>query len=129
MGDPNTSYAVGGEAMRQAIQWWLNPVVDRLNNMHGKYFPAARDAVYDGVMGHSPGWQGGEGHGGVRPASFEFLSDVFAAADSLCDDQGQAAASLQDYRTMLLKHVAWAERTDQEQAENFHSIRRQMDEG
>ena len=128
MTDGDTHYAIDGDAMRQAIEWWLDPVINRLQNMHDKYFPVARDAVYDGVMGHSPGWQGGDGHGFVKGASFEFLSDVFGAADSLCEDQGQAASSLKDYRTMLLKHVAWAERTDQEHAEHFHSIRRGMDE-
>ncbi|MBP2325378.1 hypothetical protein JOF56_005763 [Kibdelosporangium banguiense] len=64
----------------------------------------------------------------MREASMSFFGQVSASLQFLRIDQGQVIDSLNMYKDMLLKHVAWAERMDAEQAQRFNNLANEMPE-
>jgi hypothetical protein len=120
VGDHTHEFAIDPGAVRRGVSLWLDPVIHRLDEINNS-FTAAKEKVDQGQSGAS-GWVGGEGHGVVRDATVSFFSQVSASLQFLRIDQGQTINSLNTYRDMLLKHAAWAERTDAQQAQRFNSI-------
>ena len=120
MGDPSKEYGVNPGAMRHGIEIWLDPVINRLGEIN-KSFETGQDSAAKGES-MAEGWVAGQGHGDVREAAQSFFSQVTASLEFLRIDQGQVIDSLNTYRDMLLKHAAWAERTDAQQAQRFNSI-------
>ncbi|TDP95060.1 hypothetical protein [Labedaea rhizosphaerae] len=126
MGDPSNEYAIDADAFRRAIDLWLTPVIDRLKQNNDSYTNAYNTM---NSAGSTPGWVSGYGHGDVLSASQSFLNQVGAAIEFLRIDQGQVIDSLSTYRDMALKHIAWAERTDAEHAQNFTNIANNLGQG
>jgi hypothetical protein len=109
------------------VSLWLDPVIQRLGEIDNS-FGTAHEKVRQGQSG-APGWVGGEGHGAVRAASVSFFGQVSASLQFLRIDQGQVIDSVSTYKDMLLKHVAWAERMDAEQAQRFNKIANELPGG
>ena len=126
MGDPSNEYAIDADAFRRAIGYWLTPVIDRLNEINGSFGNAA---TMTGSAASTPGWVGGRGNGEVLSASQSFFNQVTGSIQVLGIDQEQVINSLTTYRDMALKHIAWAERTDAEHAQNFTNISDTMGQG
>ena len=126
MGDPSKEYSIDGEAFVRAIGYWLTPVIDQLNANKGSYDSAATMA---GSAASTPGWVGGNGNGDVLSASQSFFNQVTGSIQSLMIDQEQVINSLNTYRDMALKHIAWADRMDADHAQRFNSIANNMGKG
>jgi hypothetical protein len=120
MGDPTQEYAIDPGAFRRGVSLWLDPVIQRLGEINNSS-ATAKEKVNQG-QSSAPGWVGGEGHGVVRESCVSFFDQVSASLQFLRIDQGQVIDSLNIYRDMILKHIAWAERTDAEHAQRFNSI-------
>lgn len=127
MGDHTQEFAVNPAAVREGVSLWLDPVIQRLGEIDNS-FGTAHEKVRQGQSG-APGWVGGEGHGAVRAASVSFFGQVSASLQFLRIDQGQVIDSVSTYKDMLLKHVAWAERMDAEQAQRFNKIANELPGG
>ncbi len=120
-------YAVDADAMRHAIEIWLDPVIERLGVIN-KSFEGGQDSAAKG-QSLTDGWVAGQGHGEVREAAQSFFNQVTASLEFLRIDQGQVIGSLNTYKDMLLKHLAWAERTDGEHAQTLNNIASEMGQG
>jgi hypothetical protein len=120
MGDPSKEYGINPGAMRHGIELWLDPVINRLGE-NNKSYETGQDNAAKG-QSLAEGWVAGQGHGEVRAAAQSFFDQVTGSLQFLRIDQGQVIDSLNTYKDMLLKHVAWAERTDGEHAQNFNNI-------
>jgi hypothetical protein len=120
MGDPSQEYAINAADFRQGIEWWLDPVIDRLGEIDDSFRTAGEKA--QAGLSNAPGWVGGEGHGEVRSACQSFFDQVTASIQFLRIDQGQVVDSMAAYKDMALKHIAWAERIDADHAQHFNSI-------
>ncbi|OLF19544.1 hypothetical protein [Actinophytocola xanthii] len=131
MGAPGSGrepdYALEPRALENGIGWFLDPVIEGLRGIDGLY-AAARDEVVAAHASERPGWFGGEGTGEVRAASSSFLNEVAWQLQLLAGDQSELLASLRDYRSVLIGHIAWARETDGRAAERFRAIERDLDE-
>ena len=127
MGDPSTEYAIDSDAMRNGIRLWLDPVIARLGEIEKSFETGRTKAAQGQTM--TPGWVAGQGHGQVRDAASSLFYQVTASLEFLHIDQDQVVNSLGTYRDMMLKHVAWAERTDGEHAQHFSTIADTMGRG
>lgn len=125
--DPTQVYALNPDHMEQSIQQFLTPVIDKLANI-GSGYVAAQGEVEAAYGSETPGWFGGEGNGEVKLACGAFLGEVKDQLAALVADQNELTTSLQDYRTMLLQHIQWARETDEQRAQDFRAIERQLDE-
>jgi len=124
MGDPSEEYAINTGSMENGIKLWFDPVVDRLNTINSSFAAGQASAAHGQSM--AAGWVAGQGHGDVRDAASSFFSQVVTSLEFLRMDQGQVISSLGTYKDMMLKHIAWAERTDSEHAQNFTNIANNM---
>jgi hypothetical protein len=120
MGDPSQEYTIDADYFREAISWWLDPVIQRLGEVDASFATAGEKA--EAGLANAPGWVGGEGHGEVRSAAQSFFDQVTASIQFLRIDQGQVINSITTYKDMALKHIAWAERIDADHAQHFDSI-------
>jgi hypothetical protein len=120
MGDPSKEYGINPGAMRHGIELWLDPVINRLGEINQSYETGQDNAAKGQSM--AEGWVAGQGHGEVRASAQSFFDQVTASLQFLRIDQGQVIDSLNTYKDMMLKHIAWAERTDGEHAQNFSNI-------
>jgi hypothetical protein len=123
---PDPDYALDPDRLEVAIEWFLTPLINDLARL-AKSYAAAHVEVGDAHASEMPGWFGGEGNGEVRSASSSFLNEVTWQVQQLADDQTQLLASLRDYRSMLVRHIAWARETDERVAERFRAIERDLD--
>ena len=125
--DPTRVYAISPDYMERMIDWYLTPVIDKLGQL-GTGFAEAHGEVKSAHDNQTPGWFGGEGHGDVKAATSSFLNEVGHQLEQLVGDQRALASSLTEYRTKLRNHITWARDTDNQQADNFRSIERHLDE-
>jgi hypothetical protein len=126
MGDPSKEYSIDGQAFVRAIGYWLTPVIDGLTANKGSYETAS---TLTSSAASTPGWVGGYGNGDVLSASQSFFNQVTGSIQSLMIDQEQVVNSLSTYRDMAMKHIAWADRTDNDHAQNFNNIANNMGQG
>jgi len=124
LGDPSKEYAVNPGAMRHGIELWLDPVINRLGEINTSFETAQDNATKGQSM--AEGWVAGQGHGDVRESARSFFGQVTASLELLRIDQGQVINSLNTYKDMMFKHIAWAERTDGAQAQRFNNIASDM---
>lgn len=125
--DPDKVYMLSPDHMEEAIEIYLDPVVQELGRVAGTY-RAAHDEAKAAHDQETPGWFGGEGNGHVRPAISSFLNQVTYEVSLLVADQDQLVASLQNYRAALQAHIDGARRTDLANAEVFDAIHRDLNE-
>ncbi len=124
--DPDKVYELSPTHMAEGIEIYLDPVVRDVQRVAGTY-RAAYDQAKAAHDQETPGWFGGEGNGHVRPAISSFLNEVVYQVGELVGDQEQLAASLQNYRDVLMAHIDKAVRTDLANADRFLAIHRELD--
>lgn len=126
--DSQGVYAINGPAMEDGIRRWLTPVVDDLKRISGGYTQSHADvaAAHDS---EAAGWFGEQGNVEVRWASSSFLNATEWQLRQLTDDAAQLAASLEEYRAMLLEHINAARAMDERNAERFRAIEGELGEG
>jgi hypothetical protein len=125
---PNGVYALNPEHMKRGIELYLDPVIRDVEQLSASY-TQAHDEVVAAHSTQAAGWFGGEGNGEVRPATSSFLNEMEWQLRQLAEDQRQLAASLQEYRNALQKHIQGAVAWDSENAERFHAIQRDLEAG
>lgn len=123
--DPSKCYKLSPDHMELSMRWYLDPVIRQLASLQKEY-GAAHTEVTQARDSEAPGWFGGEGNGSVRPATTAFLDQVVAQLGALATDQGSLAASLQEYRNALQGHIDWAREHEQECADRFTSLQREL---
>ncbi|MBP2321528.1 hypothetical protein JOF56_001913 [Kibdelosporangium banguiense] len=83
---PDPDYAVDPTTMREAVRWYLTPVITDLETMSGG-FTAAHGEVKAAHDTEAPGWFGGVGSGDIRLASSSFLNAAEWQLRQLTQDQ------------------------------------------
>jgi len=119
-------YGINPSKMARAIEWYLVPVVTRLDQNSQSYSEAHAE-VAAAHASETPGWFGGEGNGVVRTASSSFLNALEWQLRQLVQDQTELATSLHEYKDMLEAHLEWATSTDQAIADRFNAIGNDLD--
>jgi hypothetical protein len=121
-------YAIDPDSMELAISWWLTPVIADLKQVNDQHTQARGELM--AVHQNQPnGWFGGYGNSNeVRWASSTFFSEALSQLEPLLREGAELAASLEEYRDMLLAHIRWARQMDEQNAERFRGIERDMTE-
>lgn len=126
--DSQGVYAINPDAMEDGIKRWLTPVVDELKRISGGFTQAHAEVKAAHDNWGAAGWFGGEGNNEVRWATSSFLNETEWQLRRLAEEQAQLAASLEEYRAMLLEHIKGARAMDNQNAERFCAIERELDE-
>jgi hypothetical protein len=124
---PDPDYAVDPVTMRQAIEWYLVPVITEIEAMSSG-FTAAHSEVKTAHGTEAAGWFGGVGNGELRMASSSFLNAAEWQLRQLTHDQAELAKSLQEYQMVLNDVITQAEQTDQRVADRFRAIDHNLEE-
>jgi hypothetical protein len=124
---PDPDYAVDPKTMKDAMNWYLTPVIDELNRI-STGFAAAHNEVKTAHDTEAAGWFGGVGNGDIRMASSSFLNAAEWQLRQLTQDQAELAKSLDEYHAVLEDVIARAQKTDQAVADRFVAIDRNLEE-
>lgn len=124
---PQVDYAVSTKDMPLAVEWYLDPVIERMKKIQTG-FASAQGEVEQAHTSTAPGWFGGHGFSGALPsASSSFFNELKWQIELLATEEADLVASLQEYRQTLQAHLKWADDTENAITQNFVRIARDLD--